>query len=136
MLAPFHRTLLVDRMGWDVAAVARIGESLPAAAWRLIRDLGLWDDFQRQGHQPCYARCSHWGVYPVVADSVCDADGPGWRLDRARFDAWLRDCVSASKRDPLRVAAIALISHSFGAFELIGDRLSILTPAKNGIVLF
>jgi 2-polyprenyl-6-methoxyphenol hydroxylase-like FAD-dependent oxidoreductase len=56
LLAPFHRTLLVDRADMDGGGppVPRIGESLPAAARRLLRDMGLWLDFQNQGHAPCY----------------------------------------------------------------------------------
>lgn len=111
MLAPFHRTLLVDRVGSDAAApTSRIGESLPGATWRLLRDLGLWDDFQRQGHQPCYARRGVWsGSHPVVTDSLRDADGHGWRLDRARFDAWLRDWAcrrGAALIAPARATAV------------------------------
>jgi flavin-dependent dehydrogenase len=94
MLAPFHRTLLVDRADVKdrVPAGGRIGDALPAAAWRLLRDMGLWQDFQRQGHSPCHGAWSLWGgADPVFADSVRDPDGAGWHLDRARFDAWLRD---------------------------------------------
>ena len=93
MLAPFHRTLLLDRAGpaQQAPVVARIGESLPAAARRLLQDMALWTEFQNQGHAPCYAARSHWGgPAAVAADSVRDPDGPGWHLDRARFDAWLR----------------------------------------------
>jgi flavin-dependent dehydrogenase len=93
MLAPFHRTLLLDRAALDETAppVARIGESLPAAARRLLRDMGLWESFHGQGHTPRYAARSLWGgPDPVSADSIRDPDGPGWHLDRVRFDAWLR----------------------------------------------
>jgi flavin-dependent dehydrogenase len=127
MLAPFHRTLLVDRVGLDVAAPApRIGESLPGAAWRLLRDLALWDDFQRQGHQPCYARRSVWGDHhPVVIDSLGDADGPGWRLERARFDAWLRDW--ACRRGAALVApAVAVAVEAAGS----GWRLTLMRHGR------
>ena len=93
MLAPIHRTLLLDRAALDDTAsqVARIGKSLPAAARRLLRDMGLWESFQRQGHAPRYAARSQWGASePVSADSIRDPDGPGWHLDRVRFDGWLR----------------------------------------------
>jgi flavin-dependent dehydrogenase len=93
MMAPFYRTLLVDRadLNGEALSIARIGESLPAAARRLFRDMGLWQDFQNQGHAPCYGAHSLWGgPDPVSADSIRDPDGPGWHLDRARFDAWLR----------------------------------------------
>lgn len=93
MLAPFCRTLLLDRADPNLAAAStgRVGESLPAAARRLFRDMGLWQDFLQQGHAPCYGARSLWGgPDPVAADSVRDPDGPGWHLDRVRFDHWLR----------------------------------------------
>ena len=93
MVAPFYRTLLVDRadLNGEASSIAQIGEALPAAARRLFRDMGLWQDFQNQGHAPCYGAHSLWGgPDPVSADSIRDPDGPGWHLDRVRFDAWLR----------------------------------------------
>jgi flavin-dependent dehydrogenase len=105
MLAPFHRTLLVDRanLNGDASHPNCVGESLPAAAWRLFRDMGLWHDFQKQGHTPCYGAWSLWGgPAAVTADSVRDPDGPGWHLERSRFDAWLRHW--AGKRGAALVA--------------------------------
>jgi flavin-dependent dehydrogenase len=132
MLSPFVRTMLVERADLDAgtrafsnevdtgsreenaskqrANASRIGESLPAAAGRLLRDMGLWDDFLCQNHTPCYGRRSIWGGSdPVSTDSIVDPDGPGWHLDRTRFDAWLR--AWACKRGAALVApakAIAL----------------------------
>ena len=97
MLAPFHRTLLVDRADMNSGAppVARIGESLPAAARRLFRDMALWEDFLNQGHARCHGARSLWGGPDSVSvDSIRDPDGPGWHLHRARFDAWLRRWAS------------------------------------------
>jgi flavin-dependent dehydrogenase len=111
-LAPFHRTLLVDRVAMDDGPqpVARIGESLPAAARRLFRDMDLWQDFQNQGHAPCYGARSLWGgPLPVSAESIRNLDGPGWHLDRARFDAWLRRWASnrgAALISPARAAGL------------------------------
>ncbi len=88
MLAPFHRTLLLDRIGMNETPPpgARIGESLPAATRRLFRDMGLWESFQSQGHASRYAARSLWGgPEPVYADSIRDPDGPGWHLDRRPF---------------------------------------------------
>lgn len=118
LLAPFHQTLLVDRAEMDdrVQLVARIGESLPAAARRLLQDMGLWEDFQNQGHVPCYGTRSVWGGPQAIwADSIRDPDGPGWHLDRARFDAWLRR--SATDRGAALVApaqAVDLVSTADG----------------------
>ncbi|UMR29415.1 FAD-dependent monooxygenase [Massilia sp. MB5] len=49
-LAPHARVLLADKR---VATGSRIGESLPAAAGRLLRDMGLEPAFLAQGHLPC-----------------------------------------------------------------------------------
>ena len=74
--------------------------------------MGLWEDFQRQGHLPCHFRQSHWAhPEPSVADSLRDPDGPGWLLDRVQFDAWLRDWArrrGAAMVAPARAAAVAV----------------------------
>lgn len=87
-LAPLHRVALVDK---SAAPAPRIGESLPAAARRLFRDMGLLDSFLAEEHARCYAHRSAWGTAAVQElDATRDPDGPGWHLDRARFEAWLR----------------------------------------------
>jgi flavin-dependent dehydrogenase len=91
-LAPFQRVLLVDK---GESPGVRIGESLPAAAGRLLRDMGLHDDFVRQGHLPCHVSRSAWGGGLFEQDAIRNLDGPGWHLDRARFDAWLLQVAQA-----------------------------------------
>jgi flavin-dependent dehydrogenase len=87
-LAPLRRVLLVD---CREAAAMRIGESLAPAVRRLFTDMGLWDDFLAEQHMPCHGTCSAWGAAePSNSDGLRDLDGPGWHLDRARFDDWLR----------------------------------------------
>jgi flavin-dependent dehydrogenase len=84
--------VLLDR---DAAPADRIGETLPAAARRLLGALGLWEAFLGDGHSPCHARCSVWGDgEPITLDAMCDPDGPGWRLDRRRFEARLRSAAA------------------------------------------
>lgn len=74
----------------------RVGESLPAAAGRLLSDLGVKDAFMAQGHAPCHGHLSRWGGDAVVErDALRDPNGAGWHLDRARFDALLRDAAVA-----------------------------------------
>jgi flavin-dependent dehydrogenase len=87
-LAPTRQVLVVDR---QEATDPRIGESLAPAARRLLADMGLWEAFLDQGHSPSYGGRSVWGgPEPVERDNLRDLDGPGWHLDRARFDDWLR----------------------------------------------
>ena len=68
-----------------------LGETLPGAAARLLRELGVWDAFVAQGHPACHARLSRWGGPQLLAqDALRDLDGAGWSLDRAAFDGLLR----------------------------------------------
>jgi flavin-dependent dehydrogenase len=84
--------VVLDR---DAAPAERIGETLPAAARRLLGALGLWENFLKDGHSLCHARRSVWGDgEPITLDAMCDPDGPGWRLDRRRFEARLREAAA------------------------------------------
>jgi flavin-dependent dehydrogenase len=87
-LAPIRNVLLVERRA---APAPRIGDSLIPAARRLLADMGLLESFETQGHAVCFGNRSVWGS-PISSetDFLRDPDGPGWHLDRARFDAWLR----------------------------------------------
>lgn len=86
-LAPFRRVLVVDKRA---APGSRVGESLPAAALRLLRDMRLEQAFLAQGHLPCPVSRSIWGgAAPLEQDAVRNLDGHGWHLDRDRFDGWL-----------------------------------------------
>ena len=90
-LAPLRSVAVVER---SAAPAPRIGESLPAAARRLFRDMGLLESFLAEGHAPCYANRSVWGdPRPREIDALRDADGHGWHLDRVRFEQWLRDAA-------------------------------------------
>jgi hypothetical protein len=67
-----------------------IGETLPGAAGPLLRDLGLLPGFCARGYPRSLGRASIWGSGELVrADSFADPQGPGWRLDRRDFEAWL-----------------------------------------------
>lgn len=92
-LAPFHRVLVLDRTR---EPSPRIGESLPAAARRLLADMGLLREFLADGHAPNYGSRSVWGSHILLEqDSLRDLDGPGWRLDRRRFELQLRRTAAA-----------------------------------------
>ena len=74
------------------SATFKIGETLPPAARPLLSDLGVWDSFAADGHLPCYGNLSAWGT-PHLRDTafIFDPNGHGWHLDRARFDARMRE---------------------------------------------
>jgi flavin-dependent dehydrogenase len=103
-LAPFYRVLVLDRQrrpGW------RIGESLPGAVRRLLSDMGLWEEFIADGPLPRQALCSAWGSNEaIVRDALADLDGPGWQIDRVRFEQRLR--AAAVRRGALLLSPAAL----------------------------
>jgi flavin-dependent dehydrogenase len=108
--------VLIDRRA---APEDRIGETLPGAARRLLTDLGLWADFLGDGHAPIHARRSVWGdERPVELDSLVDPDGPGWRLDRRRFEARLREAARARGALLLVPARVEACSHDAGGWTI------------------
>nr|WP_217907196.1 tryptophan 7-halogenase [Massilia sp. BJB1822] len=106
-LAPHARVLLADKRA---ATGSRIGESLPAAAGRLLRDMGLEAAFLAQGHLPCQHTRSTWGSAAALEqDAMRNLDGHGWHLERDRFDAWLLEVAQQ------RGAAVLTDSRLVGA---------------------
>jgi flavin-dependent dehydrogenase len=92
-----RRVLLVDRSG---AGEFKIGEGLPPAAMPLLRDLGLRESFVAGGHLPSYGNVSAWGSSLLQStDFIFDPNGHGWHLDRARFDAFLRERAGEAGAD-------------------------------------
>lgn len=84
-----RRVLLADSSAADAF---RVGESLPPAACPLLRDLGVLDRVRTDGHLPSFGNLSAWGSDLLQEhDHIFDPHGHGWHLDRARFDAALRD---------------------------------------------
>jgi flavin-dependent dehydrogenase len=67
-----------------------VGESLPAAAGPLLRSLEL--EAAVEGHPTCCGDAYAWGSPQLqTTEGSRDPYGPGWHLDRPRFDASLRD---------------------------------------------
>lgn len=101
-----RRVLLVD----DRPPTAfRIGEALAPAARPLLRDLGVLDRVQADGHLARHGNLASWGSPDLHAsDFIFDPNGSGLGLDRARFDASLRDGAQeagAEMRSNARIAS-------------------------------
>jgi flavin-dependent dehydrogenase len=83
-----RRVLLADACD---AGSLKIGEALPGAAVRLLRSIDLPAPSRDGPHTPIGGNLSSWNSDQLVAtDFIREPDGPGWRLDRLRFDANLR----------------------------------------------
>ncbi|MFD9124884.1 NAD(P)/FAD-dependent oxidoreductase [Kitasatospora sp. NPDC059571] len=93
-LARAGRTVLLADAG---SGPPKIGEALPSAARVLLHDLGAGERPLGEGHLPCYANLSAWGS-PALhrVDFIRDPHGPGWHLDRRRFDRALREEARAA----------------------------------------
>jgi flavin-dependent dehydrogenase len=69
-----------------------VGESLSGAIREPLTGLGMWDGFLRSGAVPGYEIRAAWGdAEPTPLSSVFRPHGAMWHVDRARFDADLRD---------------------------------------------
>jgi len=92
-----RRVLLADLCGARPSAL-KIGETLPAVAASALADLKLLEQFKGSGVAICSTGTSAaWGDdEPLSSDAIIDPHGHGWHLDRARFDAWLREQAAAA----------------------------------------
>jgi flavin-dependent dehydrogenase len=83
-------TLLVDRPRDS----AQIGETLPPAIKKLLFELGVWERFLTQEHLPSHSTCAIWGQEGAHCnDFLFSPYGPGWHIERARFDGMLRSAA-------------------------------------------
>jgi flavin-dependent dehydrogenase len=88
------RVSLVDA---PVRRAPRFGEGLVPAARLILEELGVFDEFTAEAHLPSFGNESSWGS-PAVhrTDFIRSPYGHGWHLDRARFDAMLRNSARAA----------------------------------------
>lgn len=66
----------------------RPGETVPNRFSHLLQRLGLWSSFLQEGHRPAYGKRVLWGG-EEAQNSLFDAQGNGWHLDRPKFDTWM-----------------------------------------------
>jgi flavin-dependent dehydrogenase len=83
--------LVLERSRYDSP---RIGETLPPAAQTWLAELGLWRQFESDGHISSPGILCAWGdSQPYHNDFLFSAYGRGWHLDRARFDRMLANAA-------------------------------------------
>jgi flavin-dependent dehydrogenase len=81
------RVLVVEAGRYEAV---RIGESIPPDIRVVLEELGVWQDFLKENHEPCLGSCSSWGADELgYNDFLFNPLGNGWHLDRKRFDAFL-----------------------------------------------
>jgi flavin-dependent dehydrogenase len=101
----------------------RPGESLAPSARRPLEALGLWEAFLADGHAPAAGQRALWGdAVAREAHFIRHPDGPGWHLDRARFETLLRGAAE-------RAGALLLDGHEPEAIAWDGRRWRVATTA-------
>lgn len=87
------RILVVESGRHDAV---RVGESIPPDTRVVLEQLGVWDAFLKENHEPCLGSCSSWGADELgYNDFLFNPMGNGWHLDRSRFEAFLARHVEA-----------------------------------------
>ena len=89
--------IALARAGLEVTVVeaspgpqAKIGETLPPALRPLLERLGLLASLCADGHRVCHGNRSYWGSeQPTEDDFLRGLHGPGWHVDRVRFEGML-----------------------------------------------
>lgn len=75
-----------------------VGEGLPPPAGPVLKELGLWEDFQAQGHLEAHHTRAAWGTPDLNAnDYLYLGKGWGWTINRPAFDRllWARARICA-----------------------------------------
>ncbi len=88
--------LSLARRGWSVCLFEstafdgeRYGETLPPEINPLLRELGMFDQFRALAPLESPGIVSVWGGLRHEQDYLRNPHGPGWHMDRNRFDAML-----------------------------------------------
>jgi flavin-dependent dehydrogenase len=103
----------------EEAPRARAGETLPPSARLPLEALGAWPRFVQAGHEPAAGNRSSWGSEHVEeAHFITSAYGPGWHLDRPRFEAMLLELAEAQGVHVLRGTQVDAVSFDGEAWRV------------------
>src|ERR1700722_1931200 len=87
-----HPSLSIGLLEASLFDEPRVGEILTAAAAPVLRHLGMMQAFERECSRPVHASAVSWGQASIVeSPHLFSLHGPGWHLNRTRFDALLAD---------------------------------------------
>jgi flavin-dependent dehydrogenase len=130
-LRPACRVLVLERSAASVLASPRIGESLPGAARVLLQRFGVFERFLSSAHTERGATVSVWDRPEAVwFDQLRDPNGPGWHLDRTRFDACLRVAAQEAGASFMDSCGALRVSRALDGGFVVADALGRTHCAK------
>jgi flavin-dependent dehydrogenase len=138
------RVLVLDRA--DARADRRtdtpsraIGESATPDVALSLAQLGLDADLGQLGHLPYYANLSAWGSSQLQHDPFLRRGQPhGWHLDRAAFNAWMREQAKAHGvllQTPAQLSALTPVAALAGGGQGWQLQLAAQPPVQARVVV-
>ena len=93
---------------------------MPPAARQPLVSLGVWEKFLADKHAPSFGIQSAWGQADLYEnDFIFNPHGPGWHVDRARFDAMLaRSAEEAGAKLYRRARLLACAQTADGNWQI------------------
>jgi flavin-dependent dehydrogenase len=135
--------LCLARSGWRVALLEttsfegeRYGETLPSEINPVLLDLGLWSAFQSLEPVEAPGIVSIWGDSAAMGvDFLNNPYGPGWHVDRNRFDAMLCEQAAAAGVELSCGCPIRRCAREDGRWRLgeISARMLVDASGRNGL---
>jgi flavin-dependent dehydrogenase len=134
--------LCLARRGWKVCLFEstgfdgeRYGETLPPEISPLLRELGVFDEFRALGPLESTGMVSVWGGPPHEQDYLRNPHGPGWHVDRNRFDAMLCRQAAAAGALCFERCRAQVSGRDTGGWYVgeIGARVLVDAAGRNGL---
>jgi flavin-dependent dehydrogenase len=85
------RTILLEGRA---VPIWKIGETLAPESRQILQALGVWNQFEKDGHLPSVGNCSVWGSDDILfKDFIFNPHGCAFQLNRARFEELLQNAA-------------------------------------------
>jgi flavin-dependent dehydrogenase len=96
-----------------------VGETVSPSIMRPLSRLGVWQTFIAAGHAVAPGTVAIWGdPRPYENDFIYDPYGPGWHLDRVRFDTMLLDAARRAGADIYDAPIVSCIRTDNGGLNI------------------
>ncbi|MBC7777507.1 MAG: tryptophan 7-halogenase [Phycisphaerae bacterium] len=95
-----------------------LGETLPPQIKALMEAIGLWEQFQAEGHLPAYRTQSVWGNdAPIENEFLFQTSAKGWRIEKRRFNRFLTEAAASRGVGLMLGATTHFLGKEAGAFQ-------------------